>query len=62
MAKIIKIGHGGAREGAGRKAVEFPLVSKSFRVDEYAYNQAKEKHGRTLNQKINDLIKKLAVK
>jgi hypothetical protein len=51
---------GGKRPGAGRPKKEKPLVTKCFRVDDEAYNKAKEVHGKTFNQKVNAYIKRLS--
>ena len=56
---------GGKRTGAGRKTnedkgLEKPLVTKCFRVDGNAFDGAQKLHGRLLNKKINDFIKRLA--
>lgn len=52
--------HGGKRDGAGRKPIQKPLVSKCFRVDEDAFNKAQEIHGKALSKKVNAFIKRLA--
>lgn len=51
---------GGKRIGSGRPKVENPLVTKCFRVDENNYNKAQEIHGKTLNKKVNDYLKRLS--
>lgn len=57
-----KMPSGGARQGAGRKPKEKPLVTKCFRVDEDIFNKAQEIHGKTLNKKINNYLKRLSKK
>ncbi len=56
----IKKKSGGKREGAGRPKKEKPLVTKCFRVDEDVYNKAQEVHGKLLNKKVNDYLKRLS--
>lgn len=51
---------GGKRPGAGRPKKEKPLVTKCFRVDEEVYNKAQEVHGKLLNKKVNDYLKRLS--
>ena len=51
---------GGKREGSGRPKKDKPLVTKCFRVDEDIYNKAQELHGKQLNKKVNDYLKRLA--
>lgn len=51
---------GGKRPGAGRPKVEKVLVTKCFRVDEDAYNKAQAIHEKTLNKKVNELLKRLS--
>lgn len=52
---------GGQRVGAGRPKKEKPMVTKCFRVDEEVYNKAKEVHGKLLNKKVNDYLKRLSI-
>ena len=51
---------GGKRPGAGRPKKKKPLVTKCFRVDEDVYNKAQEVHGKLLNKKVNDYLKRLS--
>lgn len=44
--------------GAPKK--EKVLVTKCFRVDEEAYNKAKEIYGNTISKKVNQLIIRLS--
>lgn len=53
---------GGKRIGAGRPKVDKPLVTKCFRVDEDLYNKAQILHGKTVNKKVNELLKRLSKK
>lgn len=59
IQKKVKKGQGGAREGSGRPKGE-PTQTVSFRVNKKSLEAAKKKHGRKLNSKVNDFIKRLA--
>lgn len=48
--------HGGKRKGAGRKATE-EKISITFRLNKGAVKRAKEKHGKKLNEHVNEWIK-----
>lgn len=52
-------GGGGKREGAGRPK-SAPTKTKTFRIDAEALAEAERIHGKTLNQKVNNFIKRLS--
>lgn len=57
-----KDNRGGKRQGAGRPKVESPLITLTVRVDAAALSTCRERYGKTLNQKVNSFIKRLARK
>jgi hypothetical protein len=52
-------GSGGKRPGAGRPK-SAPTKTKTFRIDAEALQKAEDKFGKTLNQKVNNFIKRIS--
>lgn len=53
--------HGGKRENAGRKK-EDPTLTTSFRIPATVLKVCREHYGRTLNNRVNELLTSLAEK